>query len=43
MQDKEKTMVEQIKGLPPELQDKFVDMATGAALALETLKKEAGK
>ena len=37
MSEREKTMAAEIAALPPELQDKFVLMAQGAALALDLL------
>ena len=35
MSEKEKSMIEKIAKLPPELQDKFADKLDGAAMALE--------
>lgn len=38
MSEKEKTLVEQLSELPPEVQDKFLLMAQGAAIGLECAK-----
>lgn len=48
MSDTEKTLVAQLAELPADIQDKFLLMAQGAAMAAETLKemqkdKEDGK
>ena len=37
--EKEKSMIEKIAKLPPELQDKFADKLDGAAMALDVLEK----
>lgn len=44
MSEKEKTMIEKIAKLPPELQSRFCDKLDGAAMALDTLgeTKEVG-
>ena len=39
MSEKEKSMIEKIAKLPPELQDKFADKLDGAAMALDVLEK----
>lgn len=39
MSDKEKTLVEQIGKLPDAVQDRFLDMANGALMALD-IKEE---
>ena len=43
MSDREKDLVQQIGKLPDKLQDIFLDMASGALMALESMgeKKEA--
>ena len=38
MSDKEKTLVEQLKELPADIQDKFLLMAQGAAVAVDCAK-----
>lgn len=38
MNDKEKDLVAQLAELPPEVQDKFLLMAQGAAIGLECAK-----
>lgn len=44
MSEKEKALVDQIAELPPEVQDKFLLMAQGAAVAVEcTRAAEAAK
>ncbi len=42
MSDREKTLVEQIGKMPDKLQDAFLNMASGALMALDSLaeKKE---
>lgn len=37
MSEKEKSMIEKIAKLPPELQDKFCDKLDGAVMALDML------
>lgn len=39
MSEKEKTILEKMAQLPPELQDKFVDKIDGAVMALDMLGK----
>lgn len=39
MSEKEKTVIEKMAQLPPELQDKFVDKIDGAIMALDMLGK----
>ena len=39
MSEKEKSMIEKIAKLPPELQDKFADKLDGAAMARDVLEK----
>ena len=39
MSEKEKTLTEQIGKLPPELQERFLAQAQGAAMALDLLDK----
>lgn len=48
MSEKEKKMLENIKKLPPELQERFADTVAGAVMALDVLpaatnSKEASK
>lgn len=38
MSEKEKTMIEKIAKLPPELQNRLCDKIDGAVMALDTLK-----
>lgn len=40
MSEKEKTMIEKIAKLPPELQDKFCDKLDGAVMAMDILEKK---
>ena len=40
MSDKEKSLVDQLAKLPPKVQDKFLLMAQGAAVAVECSKTE---
>ena len=40
MSDKEKSLVDQLAKLPPKVQDKFLLMAQGAAVAVECGKRE---
>ena len=42
MSEKEKKMLENIKKMPPELQDRFADTAAGAVMALDVLTAAAG-
>lgn len=39
MSDKEKTLVDQIAELPAEVQDRFLLMAQGAAVALDSIRE----
>ena len=41
MSNTEKDLVTQVTELPPEVQDKFLLLAQGAAMALETLRETA--
>ena len=43
MSDKEKDLVAQLAELPPEVQDKFLLMAQGAAIGLECAKAAAAE
>lgn len=40
MSEKEKTILEKMAQLPPELQDKFLDKIDGAIMALDMLGKD---
>ena len=40
MSDKEKALVEQIGKLPDDIQDRFLDMANGALMALDAQPKQ---
>lgn len=40
MSDKEKVLVEQIGKLPDDIQDRFLDMANGALMALDAQPKK---
>ena len=40
MSDKEKALVEQIGKLPDSVQDRFLDMANGALMALDAQPKQ---
>lgn len=42
MSEKEKTMIEKIAKLPPELQNRLCDKIDGAVMALDTLKAADG-
>ena len=39
MSEKEKALVEKIANMPDALKDKFLNMAEGAAIALESVKE----
>lgn len=39
MSDKEKELAARIAAMPPELQDKFLDQAKGATMALDILDR----
>ena len=41
MSEREKELINNIATLPPDLQDKFADMAAGAAMAVERKIKDA--
>lgn len=43
MSDREKTLAGKLAELPPAVQDKFLLMAQGAAVAVECAKEEAEK
>ena len=43
MSDTEKSLVDQLAELPADIQDKFLLMAQGAAVAAETLKEREKK
>lgn len=40
MSEKEKQMVEKWAKLPPRLQEKLLDQATGAVMAMDAIRKE---
>ena len=42
MSEKEKKLVERIAQMPDAVKDKFLNMAEGAAIALETVREEHG-
>lgn len=43
MSEKEKTILDKIAKLPPELQDRLVDKLDGAVMALDVLEKKTEK